>query len=128
MEICLIGCGKMGTALLAGWQQDSQLEAVFTVIDPALNCPQEHPATRYLHQLSDLEAGYHPDLVILAVALIMASVLACLSSWGWTTCFLPMLLVFRQPSTVQLGRPVRWLRVMPIPSPLVRSFCSICHT
>ena len=51
MEICLIGCGKMGTALLAGWQKDSQLEAAFTVIDPALSSLPDHPATRYLHQL-----------------------------------------------------------------------------
>ena len=77
MEICLIGCGKMGTALLAGWQQDSQLKASFTVIDPALNGSPKHQATRYLHQLSDLETGYQPAIVVLAVKpQMMASVLA----------------------------------------------------
>ena len=116
MEICLIGCGKMGTALLAGWQQDSQLEAVFTVIDPALNGPPKHKATRYLHQLYELETSYHPDLVILAVKpQMMASVLASLSGLGdEKTCFLSIAAGLSTARlTVQLGRPARWLRVMP---------------
>ena len=57
----------MGTALLAGWQQDSQLKASFTVIDPALKGSPDHHSTRYLQQPSDLESGYQPDLVVLAV-------------------------------------------------------------
>ena len=48
MEICLIGCGKMGGALLAGWQQDTSLAARFTVIDPFLTPAEDHP----LHHLS----------------------------------------------------------------------------
>lgn len=116
MKICLIGCGKMGAALLAGWQQDSQLEAEFTVIDPALKGPQLHQAVRYLHQLSELETGYRPDIVILAVKpQMMTSVLASLSGLGdESTCFLSIaagLSIARL--AVQLGRPARWLRVMP---------------
>ena len=116
MEICLIGCGKMGTALLSGWQKDNQLEAAFTVIDPALNTPLDHPATRYLRQLSELEIGYHPDLVILAVKpQMMASVLASLSCLGdETTCFLSIAAGLSTARlAAQLGRPARWLRVMP---------------
>ena len=116
MEICLIGCGKMGTALLTGWQQDSQLDASFTVIDPAFKAPPDHQATRYLHHPSDLEIGYRPDIVFLAVKpQMMASVLASLSGLGdKTTCFLSIaagLSIARL--AVQLGRPARWLRVMP---------------
>ena len=116
MEICLIGCGKMGKALLTGWQHDSQLEAAFTVIDPALNSPTDHWATRYLHKLSDLDPGYHPDLIILAVKpQMMADVLVSLSDLGdETTCFLSIaagLSIARL--SAQLGRPARWLRVMP---------------
>ena len=106
----------MGTALLAGWQQDSQLEASFTVIDPALNGPSDHQATRYLQQLSELETGYHPDLVILAVKpQMMASVLACLSGLGdEATCFLSIAAGLSTARlAVQLGRHARWLRVMP---------------
>ena len=80
MEICLIGCGKMGTALLAGWQQDSQLKASFTVIDPVLNGSPDHQATRFLHDLSDRETVYMPDLEVLAVKpQMLTSVLAGLS-------------------------------------------------
>ena len=116
MEICLIGCGKMGAALLAGWHQDSQLGAAFTVIDPALNGPPDHKATRYLRQPSELETGYHPDLVILAVKpQMMASVLTSLSGLGdETTCFLSIAAGLSTARlAVQLGRPARWLRVMP---------------
>ena len=116
MEICLIGCGKMGTALLAGWQQDSQLNASFTVIDPALNGSSDHQATRYLHQPSDLETLYQPDLVALAVKLqTMASVLADLSGLGdEITCFLSIAAGLSTARlAVQLGRSARWLRVMP---------------
>ena len=116
MKICLIGCGKMGTALLAGWQQDSQLDAIFTVIDPALNRRPNHSATRYLHQLSELEIGYHPDLVVLAVKpQMMAAVLASLSDLGdETTCFLSIAAGLSTARlAIQLGRPARWLRVMP---------------
>ncbi len=116
MEICLIGCGKMGKALLAGWQRDSQLEATFTVIDPALNDPPGHQSTRYLHQLSDLETDYQPVLVILALKpQMMASVLANLSGLGdEATCFLSIAAGLSTARlAVQLGRPARWLRVMP---------------
>ena len=41
MNICLIGCGKMGSALLAGWQQDNQLEASFIAVDPAINATEK---------------------------------------------------------------------------------------
>ena len=116
MEICLIGCGKMGKALLAGWQQDSQLDATFTVVDPALNSPSHHSATRHLHQLSELETGYHPELVVLAVKpQMMASVLGSLPCLGDdTTCFLSIAAGLSTTRlAVQLGRPARWLRVMP---------------
>ena len=132
MEICLIGCGKMGTALLAGWQQDSQLKASFTVIDPALKGSPDHQATRYLHQLSNLETSYQPDLVVLAVKpQMMASVLAGLSGLGdETTCFLSIAAGLSTARlAVQLGRSARWLRVMPkYPSCYWSGyFCFICR-
>ncbi len=33
-HIMLIGCGKMGSALLEGWLRDASLDAVFTIIEP----------------------------------------------------------------------------------------------
>ena len=116
MEICLIGCGKMGGALLTGWQQDTSLKARFTVIDPFLTPASDQPSTAYLAGVADLSSGYHPDLVILAVKpQMMADVLSSLSGLGGPeTCFLSIAagLSTARLST-QLGRPVRWLRAMP---------------
>ena len=53
MEICLIDA-ENGVALLAGWHQDSQLGAAFTVIDPALNGPPDYKAT-HSRQPSELK-------------------------------------------------------------------------
>ena len=33
-QITLVGCGKMGTAMLQGWLQDASLDAQFTIIEP----------------------------------------------------------------------------------------------
>ena len=33
-QITLIGCGKMGSALLEGWLGDASLDAQFTIIEP----------------------------------------------------------------------------------------------
>ena len=116
MNICLIGCGKMGGALLAGWQQDPSLSAQFTVIDPYLAPVADQSSTDYLAAVSDLPASYHPDLVVLAVKpQMMADVLGSLSGLGdEATCFLS---VAAGLSTARLaallGRPVRWLRAMP---------------
>ena len=33
-QITLIGCGKMGSAMLEGWLGDASLDAQFTIIEP----------------------------------------------------------------------------------------------
>ena len=33
-QITLIGCGKMGSAMLQGWLRDASLDAQFTIIEP----------------------------------------------------------------------------------------------
>ena len=39
LQITLLGCGKMGSAMLRGWLADPTLDANFTIIEPyhALN-------------------------------------------------------------------------------------------
>ena len=116
MEICLIGCGKMGGALLAGWQQDTRLSAHFTVIDPFLSPAAAHASTTYLAAVSELAVGYRPDLVILAVKpQMMADMLPSLSGLGDSeTCFLSIAAGLSTARlAAQLGRPARWLRAMP---------------
>ena len=34
LQIMLVGCGKMGNAMLTGWLADSSLDAQFTIIEP----------------------------------------------------------------------------------------------
>jgi len=34
MLITLIGCGKMGSAMLQGWLKDPDLDAEFAIIEP----------------------------------------------------------------------------------------------
>ena len=106
----------MGSALLAGWQQDAGLNAVFHVVDPLITPPAAQPGTHYVATADDLPSGYHPSLVVLAVKpQMMADVLNGLPHLGdETTCFLSIaagLSVARL--SAQLGRPARWLRAMP---------------
>ena len=116
MDICLIGCGKMGSALLAGWQQDAGLDVVVHVVDPFITPSAARPGTHHVATVDDLPDGYHPSLVLLAVKpQMMADVLGTLTGLGdETTCFLSIaagLSVARLSD--QLGRPARWLRAMP---------------
>jgi len=55
MELLLVGCGKMGGALLTGWER---ARVKVTVIDPAGG---EYPT------LAKLPAAYAPDVIVLAV-------------------------------------------------------------
>ena len=34
LQIMLLGCGKMGSAMLKGWLADTSLDAQFTIIEP----------------------------------------------------------------------------------------------
>ena len=36
-QITLLGCGKMGSAMLEGWLADTNLDANFTIIEPHQN-------------------------------------------------------------------------------------------
>lgn len=116
MDICLVGCGKMGSALLAGWQQDQDFCAQFTVIDPVLAGQAPAANTTWLADSAQLADDYNPDLVVLAVKpQAMAVVLGGLSSLGNSqTCFLSIAAGLSTTRlSVQLGRPARWLRAMP---------------
>ena len=51
-RIILIGCGKMGSAMLHGWLADSSLNAEFAIIEPA----QDHLAWTSAHDNVRLHA------------------------------------------------------------------------
>ena len=72
MKLCLIGCGKMGHAMLTGWLGLGDIQAEISVIDPAHDTAQALFSTpsvglRYYHSVAELPAGYCADIAILAV-------------------------------------------------------------
>lgn len=62
MKILLIGCGKMGSGLLDGWQKSGIAAADITVVDPFY----EGKITSYGFA-EDINKNYTPDFVLLAV-------------------------------------------------------------
>ena len=66
----LVGCGKMGGALLAGWIDRGVAPAGITVVEPA---DEAAAAVRSAHGVTvvagmeALDAGYRPDIVVFAV-------------------------------------------------------------
>ena len=68
-KILLVGCGKMGSALLSGWLDQKIGGPNICVIEPQksnLDTFLSHGVTLY-NKLDDLELHYEPDLVLFAV-------------------------------------------------------------
>lgn len=65
--IVLIGAGKMGGALLAGWIGNWHRGAAYHVIDPVLDASARHPKATYYIEAGALPSGLKPDIVIIAV-------------------------------------------------------------
>jgi len=71
-KVLLVGCGKMGSALLAGWLDRGMAAADVVVVDPS------HPApgVTVVGDHAAIPAGFLPDVVVLAVKpQVMADVL-----------------------------------------------------
>ena len=66
-SLLLVGCGKVGGAMLAGWLAASIVDQV-VVVDPsgAPGLP-EHPAVRVVGGVDAVPAGFAADVVVLAV-------------------------------------------------------------
>lgn len=63
-DILLVGCGKMGNAMLEGWLKEN-IAGKITVVEP-------HPyatssAASYLKKFEDIPANFVPDVVVFAV-------------------------------------------------------------
>ena len=71
-EVLLIGCGKMGSALLRGWLEGLDKKTHFTVVDPELgegrgDSLSESPRITYLKNLSESDKALSPDIIVLAI-------------------------------------------------------------
>lgn len=65
-DLLLVGCGKMGGALLAGWQNTFEGKMRFTVVSP--HAPKsDYADTKNCPSLADVPADCKPDVIVLAV-------------------------------------------------------------
>ncbi len=66
-SLALVGCGKMGGALLSGWHAAGVLDRLerLTVISPSAKAPVAHPKIHYVRSLN--EAGAVPEALLFAV-------------------------------------------------------------
>jgi pyrroline-5-carboxylate reductase len=67
-EVLLVGCGKMGGALLAGWLKGEAITRA-VVVDPGPGADgfAGDPRVLALASGNDLSAGFAPDVVVIAV-------------------------------------------------------------
>ncbi len=65
-RVLLVGCGKMGGALLAGWLRAGTVEQV-DVVEPSAAQVPDHAAVFRHDRIEDLAAGTLPDIVVFAI-------------------------------------------------------------
>ena len=69
--ILLVGCGKMGGALLKGWFAQGLSPVDVMIVEPAgragVESAKEHPALSVLSDASELPSDFTPDAVVFAV-------------------------------------------------------------
>ena len=66
LSLLLIGCGKMGGALLSRWHEHPPAGiSKFSVIDP--NAPHHLSSVDYFADLASLPSDYRPDTIVFAV-------------------------------------------------------------
>ncbi len=66
-KILLVGCGKMGTALLSGWLKSELVSSSeVIIIDPSPNFVNEH-GIKHVNDFNELDSNYIPDIVLFAV-------------------------------------------------------------
>ena len=69
--ILLVGCGKMGGALLKGWFAQGLSPVDIMIVEPAgraaVESTDEHPALSVLTDASELPSDFTPDAIVFAV-------------------------------------------------------------
>lgn len=70
MSLLLVGCGKMGSALLQGWLDQGMAAASITIVEPNQNAAQDFTARLGVNAVAsadELGPDYAPGVVVLAV-------------------------------------------------------------
>jgi pyrroline-5-carboxylate reductase len=74
--VLLVGCGKMGSALMAGWIDRGTPPEIIFVVDPA--GPDLPEGVNGGADISDIPEGFSPAVVVLAVKpQVMQAVASC---------------------------------------------------
>lgn len=92
MKLLLIGCGKMGGAMLGGWMDQGIDPDTISIIernpDLAKDLAKQYGVRTY-SALDDLPKGYHPEVILLAVKpQMMAEACADLKDFSATATFI----------------------------------------
>lgn len=68
-RLLLVGCGKMGSALLAGWRAEGLAAEDVVVVEPALDSERSSasPGVIMVSEPSDVPADFAPDVIVFAV-------------------------------------------------------------
>jgi pyrroline-5-carboxylate reductase len=124
-KVLLVGCGKMGSALLAGWLDRGLDPAGVVAVEPSL--PQFWKGVRVVAGEADIPAGFRPDVVVLAVKpQVMGQVLQPYARFG-DAVFLSIAagktIAFFQ---AYLGADAAVVRAMPNTPAAVRRGITVC--
>lgn len=67
-KLLLVGCGKMGQALLAGWLKDGLFEDKVWVVEPlADNNLQNRFNINFVKSVDSIDPNFHPEIIVFAV-------------------------------------------------------------
>lgn len=116
--LVLVGCGKMGSALLGGWMKAGLTPARALVVEPAGKdaATGKLAKAQFYASLEDMPQDVTPRVIVLAVKpQIMGDVLAQLNEWGGGEALvLSIAAGFRAQGIVEaLGEGTRVIRAMP---------------
>ena len=69
LNILLVGCGKMGNALLGGWLDRGVASSQIRVVEPQQQFGQEFidAGIAYHNTVADVEDGFAPNIIMFAV-------------------------------------------------------------
>lgn len=119
LRLLLVGCGRMGGALLAGWKPlTEQAGGVLhiTVVDPVMPKGETLPAVSHVARLEDLSPTYVPNILFLAVKpQTMENVLKTIKSRkGWDDVMMLSIAAGKSLEYYQkhLGKDALMVRVM----------------
>ncbi|MBI3446540.1 MAG: pyrroline-5-carboxylate reductase [Magnetospirillum sp.] len=123
-KVLLVGCGKMGSAMLAGWLERGLSPEDVVVVDPT---GPDLDTVRVVGGEASIPAGFAPDVVIFAVKpQVMAEVVPPYSRFGGSV-FLSIaagktIAFFR----AHLGQAATIVRAMPNTPAAVRRGITVC--